>query len=72
MDKASFVRMVGLVASFLAYFSINIPESTVELIASLLFGAFGLYAAYKNNYLFTRGQEQKEVLRQKGLYERNK
>jgi uncharacterized membrane-anchored protein len=52
MDKGSVIRFLALIASLLAYFRIDVPETTIELIASLVVSAVGIYAAYKNNYLF--------------------
>jgi len=70
--QLSIVRILLFVASGLAYFNINVPESTVELISYIVFGLIGLYTAYKNNYLFKRGMAQKEVLEAVELYEENK
>lgn len=72
MDKASVIRVLTLIAALLAYFGINVPESTIELVTYVIVGVTGLYAAYKNNYLFSRGKKQKELLEKEGLYERNK
>lgn len=72
MDKPSVIRALGLIASLLAYFGINVPESTIELVAFVIVGIMGLYTAYKNNYLFERGLKQKETLEKEGLYEKNK
>ena len=72
MDKTSVLRLLVLIASLLAYVNINIPETTIEMIASVFVGVVGLYTAYKNNYLFTKGQKQKEVLEREGLYEKHK
>lgn len=72
MDNASISRLVLLIVALLTYFGINIPETVVELITGLIVSIVGLYAAYKNNYLFTRGKAQKEVLEKEGLYEKNK
>jgi len=72
MDKMSVVRVLMLIASLLAYFNINVPESTIELVASLIVSIIGLYVAYKNNYLFERGRKQKQALDIVGLYEKNK
>lgn len=72
MDKESVFRMIALIASFIAYFGINVPESVVEAVSYVVFGAIILYTAYKNNYLFKRGKKQKEVLEATNLYESNK
>lgn len=68
MDKGSVIRLLVLISSLLAYFRIDVPETTIELIASFVVSAVGLYTAYKNNYLFSRGLKQKEVLKSEGLY----
>ena len=72
LDKASIIRLVSLVVALVAYFGINIPENTVELVGSLIVSIVGLYTAYKNNYLFGRGEKQKDALKRVGLYEENK
>lgn len=72
MDRASIVRVITLIASIIAYFGINLPESTIEAVSYVIFGIIVLYTAYKNNYLFTRGKKQKEVLEATSLYEKNK
>lgn len=71
-DLPSITRMVALVASMAAYFGYNIPETTVESVSMVIFGGVSLYSAYKNNYLFTRGRKQKEVLDMHGLYKKAK
>lgn len=72
MDKASVVRILTLIASLVAYFGVNTPEGTIELVAGVISGLIGLYVAYKNNYLFTRGKKQKEVLDANSLYKKVK
>lgn len=72
MDKPSVIRFLVYIASILGYFQINVPESTIEYIASIIVGIVGLYVAYKNNYLFDRGIKQKETLQKHNLYESNK
>jgi len=72
MDKASVLRILVLIASLLGYFGVNVPETTLELAAGIVASVVGLYVAYKNNYLFSRGKQQKEVLEATRLYEKNK
>lgn len=72
VDLPSITRIVALVASMSAYFGYNIPETTVEWVSMVIFGVISLYSAYKNNYLFTRGQKQKEVLEIHSLYKKAK
>lgn len=72
LDKMSIVRFISLIVALLAYFGVHIPETTVELIATLIATVVTIYVAYKNNYLFGRGQEQKQALKRVGLYEENK
>ncbi|MDQ0245795.1 uncharacterized protein YqgC (DUF456 family) [Bacillus fengqiuensis] len=72
VDLPSITRMVALVASMFAYFGYNIPKTTIEWISMVIFGMISLYSAYKNNYLFTRGQKQKEVLEIHSLYKKAK
>lgn len=72
LDRASIVRVLLFIASALAYLGVNIPESTVEFVSYVVFGAIGLYGLYKNNYLFERGKKQKQLLDKFGLYDETK
>lgn len=72
VDKASVLRFLTLIASILAYFSVNVPKSTLELLASVIAGIVALYVAYKNNYLFEKGGKQKEILDKMGLYDEHR
>jgi SPP1 family holin len=72
MDKASVIRFVGLVIvminAVLNMFGFEtIPVEFGEHISALILIGYGLYAAWKNNYLSQKGQAQKEVLEQNGL-----
>jgi SPP1 family holin len=72
VDLPSITRIVALLASMAAYFGYNVPKTTVEWVSMVIFGTVSLYSAYKNNYLFTRGHKQKEVLEKHGLYKKVK
>lgn len=67
LDKASLLRILLLCGMLLANFGINIPEETLDWIAQIVVALIALYTAYKNNYLFTKGLKQKDVLEQEGL-----
>jgi SPP1 family holin len=67
MDKASVLRIVALLASLLAYFGLNIPQEWHEWIAGAIMLGIAIYSAWKNNYLSRKGQQQKAVLKDKGL-----
>lgn len=72
MDKASIFRIIAFILSLSTYFGINIPESTVELVSSIVVAIAGLYVAYKNNYLFAKGVDQKAILEEVKLYDKYK
>jgi Phage lysis protein, holin. len=66
-DKASIARIVALVASILAYFGMNFPEDTQEYVVGAVMLVLTIYAAWKNNYLSSKGKKQQKVLKDNKL-----
>lgn len=71
-DTPSIARLVAFIITGLAYLNINIPEDAEEIIVTIIAGIVGLYVMYKNNYLFDRGIKQRDELKKKDLYDKNK
>ena len=73
MDKASVLRYVVLVVAVINSF-LNlagyktIDDATTNLIVALITSGYTLYAAWKNNYLSSRGRAQKEILKENDLH----
>lgn len=66
-DKLSIARIVALLASILVYFGLNVPEDVQDYVTGTIMFALTLHAAWKNNYLSSKGKKQKQVLKDKGL-----
>ncbi|MGG0092038.1 phage holin [Bacillus altitudinis] len=82
IDKGTVVRtvllLVALINQFLVMFGktpLPLDEESVNNLANVLYVAFStlfttvmtLVAWFKNNYVTSKGQKQKEILKQKGL-----
>lgn len=82
LDKGTVVRtvllLVALINQFLVMFGktpLPLDEESVNNLANVLYVAFStlfttvmtLVAWFKNNYVTSKGQKQKEILKQKGL-----
>jgi len=66
-DKLSIARIVALLASILAYFGLNFPEDVQDYVVGVVMLILTLHAAWKNNYLSSKGKKQKQALKDKGL-----
>ncbi|MES9767596.1 phage holin [Bacillus altitudinis] len=82
IDKGTVIRtvllLVALINQFLVMFGktpLPLDEESVNNLANVLYVAFStlfttvmtLVAWFKNNYVTSKGQKQKEILKQKGL-----
>ncbi|AVM23282.1 phage holin [Bacillus pumilus] len=82
LDKGTVIRtvllLIALINQFLVMFgktSLPLDEESVNNLADVLYVAFStlfttimtLITWFKNNYVTSKGQKQKEVLKQKGL-----
>lgn len=72
MDTASLTRYVLLIVSVLnATLTMMghsvITDETANNVVLVVTGVYALYVGFKNNYLTSKGQAQKEVLEQHGL-----
>ncbi|MCP1147962.1 MULTISPECIES: phage holin [Bacillus] len=82
LDKGTVVRsvllLVALINQFLVMFGktpLPLDEESVNNLANVLYVAFStlfttimtLITWFKNNYVTSKGKQQKEVLKQKGL-----
>lgn len=72
MDKKSLARVIVLIITLINLFldkaSLpHIPEVFGDYTAEMIVFVMSLWAAHKNNYIFKKGQAQKELLEKHNL-----